>query len=180
MTKGGNLTTLNMYKRGRLEARMTIEEAAEELHIAPRTLAKYEADDTEPSPAMALQMSRVYRQPEITYQYCRNCPIGAVYAYELLNNVDDNITTILVKLHEELHEAAEAVKKAMFISVNKRTREDFDNDEWEKFTKAVHELIDVEHAFEFFKIKVGQITDVASFIHAHNEDCIHKGYALAR
>ena len=85
-----------MYKTSRKSANLSIEESAFRLHIAPRTLCKYEAGETVPGPEVVLAMSREYGKPEMTLTYCReNCAIGRAYGYEVLNGVDTSLVTVL-------------------------------------------------------------------------------------
>lgn len=67
-----------MYRAARKAAELSIEEASFRLHIAPRTLCKYEAGETVPPPEVVLVMSRLYKIPWLTQHYCREfCAKGA-------------------------------------------------------------------------------------------------------
>lgn len=109
------------YREGRKFAGLTIEESAFRFHIAPRTLSKYESGDIVPPPEVVLQMSREYRQPEMTLRYCHeNCAIGKAYGYEVLDAVDTNPVTVLAKLMDEMSEAQDMLGRAMGLAINKK------------------------------------------------------------
>lgn len=166
-----------MYKQARKDAGLSIEEAAFRIHIAPRTLCKYEAVETVPPPEVVLAMAREYKRPEMTQLYCREtCPIGQAYSYEVLNAVNTDLAHIVLKVAEEVEEAKAALDKAMRIVINKRARNDFSDQEWNDFRQAVMEFIDVEHAVEVLKIALGKMTDISAMVAEHNRKCEQKGY----
>lgn len=166
-----------MYKAGRKNAGLSLEEAAFRLHIAPRTLCKYEAGQVVPSPDVVLKMSQEYQQPELTLLYCReNCAIGKAYGYEVLDAVDTNPVVVLAKLMGEMEEALNMLNRAMSIAINKVRRGDFTNDEWDIFSEAVLEFLDVEHNIEVLKLVMGRMTDVAELVERHNQKCRENGY----
>ena len=166
-----------MYKIARKQAKLGIEEASFRLHIAPRTLCKYEAGDTVPSPEVVLAMSREYRQPELTLNYCRqNCAIGKAYGYEVLDAVDTNPVAVLAKLMGEIDEARGMLNRAMAITINKVHRNDFTDDEWDEFTDATLEFLDVEHNIEVLKLTMGRMCDVSELVERHNQKCRDNGY----
>lgn len=166
-----------MYKKGRKSANLTIEEAAFRLHVAPRTLCKYEAGDTAPSPEVVLGMAREYVKPELTLHYCRqNCAIGKAYGYEVLDAVDTSPVTVLAKLMVELEEARGMLNKAMALIINKQSKQCFADAEWMEFKEAMLEFMDVEHNVEVLKIALGNMCDVSELVEAHNKKCRDSGY----
>jgi len=166
-----------MYKEARKAAGLSIEEASFRLHIAPRTLCKYEAGDVVPPPEVVLEMSKVYGRPEMTQVYCkRNCAIGRAYSYEILDAIDDSLPAVILKLAVELEEARQLFNRLMIVSVNKQKREDFSQGDWAEFSQIVQEFLDVEHNVEIFKLAIGRIVDVAEFVEVHNNKCRDNGY----
>lgn len=166
-----------MYKDARKQANLPIEEAAFRVHVAPRTLSKYEAGETVPPPEVVLAMSREYRQPEMTLTYCRqNCAIGKAYGYEVLNAVDTSMVTVLAKLMDEMDEARGLLGRAMALAINRMEREAFTDGEWREFSGAVLEFLDVEHNIEVLKLALGRICDVSELIEMHNKKCRDSGY----
>ncbi len=166
-----------MYKWGRKKAGLTIEDAAYKLNVAPRTLAKYEAGSLKPPDEIVVNMNKLYKCPWLTQYHCRKyCAIGMTYGYEIMNNVNLDLPSILLKLKTELEEATLEVSIMLEIAVNKNSRDDFTEDEWEKFIKAVHEFIDVEHVVETLKIALGHWTDVSEIVRSHNEKLYERGY----
>lgn len=166
-----------MYKEARKSANLTIEEAAFRLHIAPRTLCKYEAGDTVPPPEVVLSMSREYTMPELTLHYCRqHCAIGKAYGYEVLDAIDTSPVTVLAKLMGELEEARGMLDKAMALIINKRTKRCFTEAEWTEFKAAILEFLDVEHNVEVLKLALGRMCDVSELVELHNKKCRQNGY----
>lgn len=165
-----------MYRSARKLSGISIEEAAFRLHIAPRTLCKYEAGETTPPPEVVLEMSSIYGQSEMTQRYCRECPIGRKYSYVVLNNVNMDPATVLLKLVGEYKEVGQVLDRLFELTVNKNHREDFTPGEWQEYTKGIHELIDLEHNIECLKITMGRWCDVSELIKEHNEKCVQRGY----
>lgn len=67
-----------------MKAGLSREEAAWRLHIGGRTLYDYETGKTLVPPDVVMRMAEVYRQPELTADYCaKACPIGQVLAHSL-------------------------------------------------------------------------------------------------
>lgn len=166
-----------MYKDARKNVHLCIEEAAFRVHVAPRTLAKYEAGETVPPPEVVLSMSREYGKPEMTLTYCReNCAIGKAYGYEVLNAIDTSMVTVLAKLMDEMDEARGMLGRAMALAINRMDRDCFNDDEWREFSGAVLEFLDVEHNIEVLKLALGRICDVSELIETHNKKCREAGY----
>ena len=167
-----------MYKEARKKAGFSTEEAALRNNIAVRTLMKYESGEVTPPPDIVVKMSRMYQQPWLTQHYCRRCEIGKAYSYEVLNNVDLSISGILMSLKEEMEEALKVFPRMLKVTRNKQSREEFENQEWEDFIRAMNEWIDLEHNIECLKIAFNKFMDVSELIKAHNEKCIAKHYVL--
>jgi len=167
-----------MYQRARERTGMSREEAAFQLHIAPRTLAYYEAHERIPPPEVVRKMSEIYREPWMTQLYCRrDCAIGQVYSYEVLDRVNLDPASILLKLIGELKEAEAVLGRLLELAVNKNAREDFTPEEWAEFVAKLHEFLDVEHNIEVLKISLGRWYDISKLIAAHNRKCYERGYA---
>lgn len=166
-----------MYAEAREAAGLTQKEAAERLHVGLRTLRAYELGDVVPSPAIVLAMSKIYRMPDLTLRHCREaCAIGQAYSYEVLDNVNSDLAHVILKLSEEMNEAREMLDRVLQLVVNKKSREDFTEQEWREFREAIMEFIDVEHNVEMLKIALGRTADVAELVAAHNRKCHENGY----
>jgi len=166
-----------MYTQAREEAGMTQKQAAERLHIGIRTLRGYEARDVIPNPEIVLDMSWIYQKSELTMRYCRyECAIGRAYSYEVLDAVNTDLAHVFLKLAEEMDEAKEMLAKAMRLVINKRTRYDFNDKDWQELKQVVLEFLDVEHSVEVLKLALGSIVDVAEFVNEHNKKCCERGY----
>ncbi|HHV61114.1 MAG TPA: helix-turn-helix transcriptional regulator [Firmicutes bacterium] len=167
-----------MYREARKKAGLSLEEAAFRLHVAPRTLSKYESGEIIPPPEVALGMSREYKIPWLTQHYCREyCAIGQAYSYEVLDRVNTDPASVMLKLVGEMAEAQAVLQRMLELAVNKNRREDFSDREWAEFTKCLHEFLDVEHTIETLKISLGKWCDVSDLISQHNRKCWERGYA---
>jgi len=160
-----------IYKDARLKKGLTLEQSAELMHCTARTVWAHE-NEKNPDAYYVSQMAKIYGKPELTQFYCKNnCPIGRDFSYELLDNVDLNITTILSKLNIEMKEAQGVMNDLISKSIN----HEFENN-MESFTDDLQELLDVEHNIEILKIKLHQWLDVKEITNIHNEKCIAKNY----
>lgn len=169
-----------MYRDAREAAGLSREEAAFRLFVGSRTLAYYEAGERTPGPDVVMEMARAYNRPDLTVRYCRmSCPIGQAYSYEVLNNIDMSLPAVLLKLICELKEAMKAAGDLMEMTVNKKQRDDFTEEEWKHFLAAVHEFIDVEHNIEILKLTLETLTEeelVPELVARHNQKCRERGY----
>lgn len=165
-----------MYRACRKMSNISTEEASNRLNIAPRTLGKYEAEGN-PPPETVLEMSKIYREPWMTQRYCRdNCAIGQAYSYEVLNSVNTDPATVLIKLMTEIREAMPSLEKMMGLLINKNKTEDFTQQERVETEKCLGDWMDVEHTFETLKISLGKWFDFAVLVNRHNLKCQQRGY----
>lgn len=169
-----------MYREAREELGISREEAAFRLHVGTRTLAYYEVEERMPAPDTVLRMCQIYNKPELTIKYCRECPIGEVYGYEVLNNIDMSLPAVLLKLRLELNEAVKAIDVLQELVINKQNKADFTEEEWDEFILAVLEFFDVEHNIKIMKIALEGLTEevdlIPSLIKEHNRKCLERGY----
>lgn len=166
-----------MYKNARKKAGLSIEEAAYKLNVATRTLSNYECGQTVPPSEVVLAMSRVYGEPFVTQLYCKECcAIGKAYSYEVLNNVNLSLESVLISLQEELEEAIEVLPTLLKLVRNKRCKEDFNQEEWREVIRSLHEWLDLEHNIVCLKIAFNKFSDVSLFIQQHNSKCIQRNY----
>lgn len=167
-----------MYKIARKRAGLTVEEAAFRLHVAPRTLAKYESGENTPPPEVVLGMARAYHQSLPVQHYCRKCcAIGAACRYEVLDRVNLDPASVILKLGSEMREAASAFDRMAELAVNKRRREDFTDAEWSEFMRCFGEFMDVEHNVEALRLSLAEWADIAEPVGQHNRKCRDRGYA---
>jgi len=167
-----------MYKQARKSAGLSIEEAAFQLHIAPRTLAKYESQKTA-SACTTLDMSKVYKDPTLNVQYCRNnCPVGKVYNYEYLNNIILSPQNIILNLYQKHRVAGNSLDNLKELVVNKDSTEDFTEEEKSYLKQEIYCLLNLEHAIQVIKLELDKRNwvDMPALIHAHNSKCLRKGY----
>lgn len=166
-----------MYKVARELSGLTIEKAAADIFVSPRTLNSYESGKTIPGPDVALRMSKVYKDPWLTQRYCKDCcAIGQAYSYEILDKVNLDPASVMLKLVGEMKEAQEVLTNMLTLAVNKNERTDFTHEEWEEFVRCLHEFLDVEHNVEILKIALNKWCDMAELIAEHNKKCKKRGY----
>jgi len=168
-----------MYKNARKAAGLCIDEAAFRLHIASRTLCKYEAGENTPGPDVVLGMSREYRRPDMIQRYCReNCAIGRSHGYEVLNAIDTNPSAVLMKLMNKIDDSHQDLKVLARVLVNKRSRDDFTDDEWAYLSEAAQKLFDIEHNIAILRTVFFSLDQegTAILVAVHNQKCWDKGY----
>lgn len=174
--KGGG----KVFKKYRNVANMTVEYAASKIPVHERTLINYESGSRIPGADVALRMADIYKAPDLTQQYCRKyCPIGQAFSYEILDNVNTDLPSIMMKLRSEMKEADNVLDEMQELGINKNSRGDFTDWEWKQLVKCIHEFMDVEHNIEILKIALGKWSDVSEIINQHNEKCIQRGYVKA-
>lgn len=163
-----------------MRGRMSRERAGREILVSPRTIEAWETRGIDPGPEAVVRMARVYGRPDLRPLYCRKeCPIGQTYHYEFLNNINDDLMTVLVRLLKEHTEAGIAINQLMQLAVNKNGREDFSDAELADFEKAYQELLDVDHAIEVLKRVLDQrVLDLDEQVRKHNDKCFRNGYVV--
>lgn len=145
--------------------------------ISTESLGCYERGVRDPSPNMVVEFAEIYQEPFLTQRYCKyNCAIGQAYSYEILDNVDLNLSNIALKLFEEHRESHEVLTEILVMITNKKSKKDFTDIELQNLKKNVHELLDTEHTIEIFKIALNRFIDMKEMIAEHNEKCRQRGY----
>jgi len=161
----------DIYKKARLKANLTLEKAAELMHCNVRTVWAHE-NEKYPDAYYVSMMAEIYNKPELNQYYCKNhCPIGMKLRYELLDNVDLNVTTVLSKLRVEMIEAQEVMDDLINLSIN-----DSFNDDLKLFEKGFQELLDVEHNILTLRLSVNKWIDIKKSIATHNKKCVDRNY----
>ena len=166
-----------MYKQVRLQARMRLEEAALRLHVAPRTLSKYEAGDLCPPAETVLKMINLYKAPLLTLHHCRcQCAIGRAFSYEILHGINADPASVMLKLREEMQEATDALSKMLLLVVNKNGREDFSTEEWSVFEKGLQQQHDCAHNIQILLVALAHWQSMPESVAQHNLKCQQRGY----
>lgn len=170
------------YQTPRENSRLTRNDVAsiladKEIEISTESLGCYERGVRDPSPSMVVELAEIYKEPFLTQRYCKyNCAIGQAYSYEILDNVDMNLSNIALKLLEEHRESNEVLTEILILITNKKSANDFTSMELENLKKNVHELLDTEHTIEIFKIALNKFIDMKDMVAEHNEKCRQRGY----
>ena len=151
--------------------------ANKEISVSVESLGCYERGIRNPSPDMVVELAEIYGEPFLTQKYCKyNWAIGQAYSYEILDNIDLNISNIALKLLEEHRESHDVLAETLILITNKKSKEDFTEKEVEKLKFNVHELLDTEHTIEIFKIALNKFINMKEMIEDHNEKCRQRGY----
>jgi len=168
---------MDVYRIARKAARLSREEAAFRLHVGARTLANYEDGKSVPPPEVVLEMGRVYNNRWLPHRYCRMyCAIGRAYRYAILDNVNLDIPSVLLKLVTELEEFRAVQQRLISLAVNKRGRQDFSDEEWREFTRCLQKCLDLEHTIETLRLALEQWCDGSELVSQHNRKCRDRGY----
>ena len=141
-----------MYRIARKEADLTLEEAAWQLNVAPRTLGKYESGELRVPPETAIRMGQVYNMPELPLNHCaKHCAIGQIYhpVFEL-----GNVAIGTLQLMRELRD----VNERMGALVNIAADGHISPEELPEFETILQELAELGEAIERMRLlgkKVG-------------------------
>ena len=145
--------------------------------ISIESLGCYERGVRAPSPDMVVELADIYKEPFLTQRYCKsNCAIGKSYSYEILDNIDLNLSNVALKLLEEHRESHDVLSDVLILITNKKSISDFSYTEMQRLKENVHELLDTEHTIEIFKIALNKFLNMKELIAEHNQKCIDRGY----
>ncbi len=134
-------------KQARIDSEITVNEAADRLHITRQTLFNMETDVTAPDPQNVINMTRLYNEPTLLNAHCRlNCPIGRRLNYILPNKLPKNLTAITVRNMKESEEHVSCLKDFAYGSVSGKDRI--------FMRKAVKEILEAEYWIETLKEQV--------------------------
>ncbi len=170
-----------LMQKARKTANLTQEQAAKKMFMAKRAYQALEYGEKEMTPDEALKLSKTFDCPVLAMIYCRKkCAIGAAYGFAILNNVDLSIPGILLKLWQEYRKAGEALEKMGCLVINKRSREDFGENERGELEKCLHRLLNLEHNIEILKARLIQLKwlDLRRLVSEHNSKCYQRGYVV--
>lgn len=147
------------------------------IEISTESLGCYERGVRDPSPGMVVELAEIYQEPFLTQRYCKcNCAIGQAYSYEILDSVDMNLSNVALKLLEEHRESHQVLEETLILITNKKSKEDFTQEEMKKLKFNIHELLDTEHTIEIFKIALNKFINMKEMIAEHNQKCRDRGY----
>ena len=129
-----------MLREAREGAGMSREAASFSIHIGSRTLASYERGETMAPPDVVLEMSKVYKRPEMPATYCSTlCPIGQKFAHRCER--DDLATTVLGVI-KELGDVEGCKMDLITVAADGR----ISGEEMGRYRSVMAELIELEKA----------------------------------
>ena len=134
-------------------------EVARRLGVSQSNYSKYETRDIRMPTDLVEKVVTLFNDPKLKIEYVSEMRLG-IFNIPLLNNIDDNFTTVIDSLIEELNEArisAEAIKK---ITRNKKSKHDLTSDEQTLFFMHQIQIADVITALNFNFIKSCEVYDL--------------------
>ena len=141
-----------MLKAARNAAGLSREEAAHHLYIGTRTLADYESGRTVAPPDVVMRMAEVYRQPELTADYCAKvCPIGQVLAHSLDRS---EFAISVLRLLKEFDDVKKLLNDLTRIAADGQVNAH----EMDEFREIMREMIELERQIgelKFFALRQG-------------------------
>lgn len=141
-----------MLRAARNAAGLSREEAAHRLYVGSRTLADYELGRTVAPPDVVMRMAEVYRQPELTADYCAKiCPIGQVLAHSLDRS---EFAISVLRLLKEFDDVKKLLNDLTRIAADGQVNAH----EMDEFKEIMREMIELERQIEelkFFALRQG-------------------------
>jgi len=141
-----------MLKAARNAAGLSREEAAHRIYIGTRTLADYESGRTVAPPDVVMRMAEVYRQPELTADYCAKvCPIGQVLAHSLDRS---EFAISVLRLLKEFDDVKKLLNDLTRIAADGQVNAH----EMDEFREIMREMIELERQIgelKFFALRQG-------------------------
>ena len=141
-----------MLRAARNAAGLSREEAAHRIYIGTRTLADYESGRTVAPPDVVMRMAEVYRQPELTADYCAKvCPIGQVLAHSLDRS---EFAISVLRLLKEFDDVKKLLNDLTRIAADGQVNAH----EMDEFREIMREMIELERQIgelKFFALRQG-------------------------
>lgn len=142
----------NIYREARLFAGYTIEQAAEQIGVASRTLAGYELGEYTPPADIVCIMCEVYYTDWLAYQHLQQKnPIGQQYLPEIDFSC---LPSSVLRLQKEMTDVNEITADMVAVACDGKV-DKHEADTWNMVTKEVHELVGAGLALMFAQ-KEGQ------------------------
>lgn len=128
----------NIYKNARLFAGLTIEQAAESIGIAPRTLAGYEKGEYVPPADIVCKMCEVYQTDWLAYQHLQSSnPLGRKY----LPEIDfSSLPMMVLRFQKEMADANKVAGDMVEVTCDGKVDE-HEREVWDAVTKEIAELV---------------------------------------
>lgn len=128
---------LNIYKKARVDAKLTREEAVELLHVSIRSLADYESGKTIPGCEVVCLMAEAYRADWLGYKHLKySTEVGKRYLPEL--ELTDLARSVL-KLQKEVSDVTQINGKMIEVACD-GVVEEHETEKWQKVQKEISEM----------------------------------------
>lgn len=139
----------NIYRDYRKQAGKTVERAAEELNVSPRTLYRYEAGEIDPPPDVVYKMARVYKSLSLIRYYCASvCHAGKGINPPVLDNINSSPPAKFFKYYEELEESVPLARELTKLVIDKGMAPVFNDEEMDKIELIAEQVLtDVAQAW---------------------------------
>lgn len=128
----------NIYREARKFAGLTIEQAAEMIGVAPRTLAGYEKGEYIPPADIVCSMCQTYRAEWLAYQHLQGSnPLGRKYLPEIdFSSLPAQVLRFQKEMADAEGVAGEMIEVACDGQVDKQEAAT-----WHRVTKEVRDLV---------------------------------------
>lgn len=173
----------NMFRKCRLEANVTLEEARDYLGYSIRQIQRFEAGEQFPPPGTIYDMSVCYKSPQLLRWYRGNIdPIGQKMEPPVLNNVNQSLFARFCKYAEELEEAVPAAQMAAKILMNKERANQCTDQEIQRlielFEQAVTDVGQVMEEMQEGYMGFFGVNFHSKLMQRHREKMIDRGYLI--
>lgn len=127
----------NIYKIARNNVSLTQEQAAELLHISPRTLSDYESGKTIPGDDLVFKMIEVYGADWLAYEHLKQSRIGKKY----LPDIEfADLPKSVLRLQKEVRDF-EVVSNEIIDIACVGTIESYKSDRWRNIVEKINEMV---------------------------------------
>lgn len=163
-------------KNSRNKLNLSQEFVARQLGVSQSNYSKYERGTQEVPPDLVGKLINIVKEPRLKREYIVSRNLGLLNV-PMLDNIDENYTTILDCLIEEMQEAIASAEILKKLTRNKRSCEYFSKSEQEEFFKHQLQILDAYMALDVNSLVVVELFD---FDIALAEKELHRKYKAKR
>lgn len=132
---------------------------ASQLGVSQSNYSKYERGDTEIPTDLVEKVINIVKEPRLKIEYVTERRLG-LFNLPLLDNIDENYTTVLDCLIEEMEEAIQCANLIKKISRNKKSILELSKSDQMDFFKHQLQIADLIMALNFNFLKAAEIFDL--------------------
>lgn len=131
-------------------------ELARRIGVSQSNYSKYETCDIRMPTDLVEKVVSLLNDPKLKIEYANEMRLG-IFNIPLLNNIDDNYTTVLDSLVEELEEATISANAIKRITRNKKSQHELSKDEYILFFMHQLQIADLITALNFNFLKAVEV-----------------------